>query len=335
MAESGFKLKAFENIFAVTDPNNAKNETIYNLTIDKLLPFKEHPFKLYSGERFSDMVDSIKANGILVPIIVRPTDQFTYEILSGHNRVECAKAAELLNIPAIVKENLSDEEALLIVTETNLIQRSFTDLSHSERALTLSMHYEAIKKQGKRNDLIFEIESMVKGCDLGISETCSPMGNKSKMMTVIGKNYELSKNSVARYLRINKLTPDFKEMLDNGEMPIRAGVDLSYLPEDELHIAYEVLNGGNYTVDMKKAAQLRQLSESKRLTAESVEEIFAGKIICKKQNSAPPVKIKHKSIAKYFSPAQKPKEIEETILKALEFYFSHSKNDNNNKMEVT
>jgi ParB family chromosome partitioning protein len=162
MAESGFKLKSFDSLFAVTDPaRKPKGDPVFNLPLEKLFPYKSHPFKLYEGQRFEDMVDSIRISGVMVPVIVRPVDDFTYEILSGHNRVEASKAAGLETIPSIVRENLNDEEALLIVTETNLLQRSFADMSHSERAVTLSMHHEAIKKQGKRNDLIQEIENMV------------------------------------------------------------------------------------------------------------------------------------------------------------------------------
>jgi ParB family chromosome partitioning protein len=136
-----------------------ENKEIIELELSKLVHFKDHPFKLYKGQRFDDMVDSIKANGIYIPIIVRLINDKTgnYEILSGHNRVEASKAVGLDKIPAIIKENLSDEEAKLIVTETNLIQRSFSDLSHSERAAALSTHHEATKKQGKRTDLINEI----------------------------------------------------------------------------------------------------------------------------------------------------------------------------------
>jgi len=198
MADNGFKLKSFDTIFASTDPNGKqKGEPIYHLHPDKLFPYKNHPFKPYQGQRFDDMLESIRANGVLVPIIARPIDEFTYEILSGHNRVEASKAAGLETIPAIVKEELSDEEALLIVTETNLIQRSFSDLSHSERAVTLSMHYDAIKKQGKRTDMIFEIETMLNASNINEHETCTQIGNKLKSIEKVGNEYGLSKNSIA------------------------------------------------------------------------------------------------------------------------------------------
>ena len=136
---------------------------ITNISIDKLRPFSRHTFKLYEGQRFTDMVGSVKANGIFIPIIVQPIefeDGF-YEILSGHNRTEAAKAAGFTEIPAVIRKHLTRDEAMLIVTESNLIQRSFANLSHSERAAAMSMHHEAIKSQGKRTDLINEIENLL------------------------------------------------------------------------------------------------------------------------------------------------------------------------------
>ena len=140
-----FMLRSIKDInsglFASTDPlTGPKGEPLYHLPLNKLTPYKSHPFKLYTGQRLDDMVESVRANGVLVPIIMRSAEGMMYEILFGHNRVEAARAAGLETIPAIVREDLSDEDALLIVTETNLLQRSFADLTHSERAVTMSMH---------------------------------------------------------------------------------------------------------------------------------------------------------------------------------------------------
>ena len=108
--------------------------------LDNLIPYKDNPFALYEGQRFTDMVESVRANGVIVPIVVRPADDGKYEILSGHNRVKAAKEAGIDSVPALIRTGLTDEEALLIVTETNLLQRSFADLKHSERAVALVVH---------------------------------------------------------------------------------------------------------------------------------------------------------------------------------------------------
>ena len=327
MAEtSSFQLKNIRDInkdmFKSTDPSiRLKGEPINNLALDKLIPYKNHPFKLYTGQRFDDMVESIKANGVLIPIIVRPLDDGNYEILSGHNRVAGAKEAGHETIPAIVREGLTDEESLLIVTETNLIQRSFADLTHSERAVTLAIHHEAIKRQGHRTDLIQEIENMVNASNINDLETSCPLGTKLDSKKSLGDKYDLSSRTVARYLCINKLIAPHKDRLDNGELAIRAAVSLSYLSTEEQQIVDDILDSSHYKLDMKKADALRLASEKKPLEHEDVEQILAG---TKKPKTARPAgfKLKAKIVSRYFRPEQKSDEIEATIVEALILYFA-------------
>ena len=120
------------------------------VVIDTLTPFKGHPFHLYEGERLDDMVSSIKANGVLVPIIVRRLG-IKLEILAGHNRINAAKLAGLTEIPAIIFDNISDDDAMVYVVETNLIQRSFSEMKHSEKAAVIALHHSKMFSQGKRN----------------------------------------------------------------------------------------------------------------------------------------------------------------------------------------
>ena len=323
MAEtSSFQLKDMRDMFKSTDPTTKhKGEPMNNLALDKLVPFKNHPFKLYTGQRFDDMVESIKANGVLIPIIVRPLDDGNYEILSGHNRVAGAKEAGHETIPVIIREGLTDEEALLIVTETNLIQRSFADLTHSERAVTLAMHHEAIKKQGRRTDLIQEIENMVKASNINASETSGALRHKSDSREEIGSQYGLSSRVVAYYLRVNKLIVPHKERLDKGEIAVRSAVTLSYLSDEEQRIVDDILDSSHYKLDMKKADALRLVSEKKPLEHEDVEQILAG---TKKPKSSRPAAFKLKSqiVSRYFRPEQKSDEIEATIVEALVLYFA-------------
>lgn len=123
------------------------------LDINGIRPFHDHPFHLYEGERLDDMVESIKEHGILNPVIVRKM-HYGYEMLSGHNRQNAGKLAGLTQIPAIVKENLSDADAYVYVIETNLMQRSFTDLSISEKAAVLAERYDKVLYQRKRDEIM-------------------------------------------------------------------------------------------------------------------------------------------------------------------------------------
>ena len=350
MSNGSFELKrkfsGYGDMFKPTDPDIIASKAISGgvsaLRLDALRPYKDHPFKAYEGQRFDDMVQSIRDNGVIMPIIVRPivtagesggenavADDAgaSYEILSGHNRAAAAKAAGLETIPAIVREGLTNEEALLIVTETNLIQRSFSDMSHSERAVTLAMHHEAVKKQGKRTDLIAEIENMLNASDNGDSETFSPMGKKLNNVVSLGQEYGLAKNTVARYLRVNKLIDPFKKRLDNGELAIRTAVALSYLSEVEQFLVDDFLVISPLKVDMKKAEALKTISERGTLDAATVERILTG-VQTPKPTRPAAFKLKHKIVSRYFSPAQKPQEIEDTIMKALDYYFAHVKADN-------
>jgi ParB family chromosome partitioning protein len=146
------KAEITKNVMSILldeEPNHG--DTPQFLYTDDLVPYSDHPFKLYAGERLNDMVRSITENGVIVPVIVRPIDKSEkkYEILSGHNRVNAAKLAGLERVPVHIKKKLTDKEAALIVTETNLVQRSFADLSHSERAVALKHHLEAVKEESK------------------------------------------------------------------------------------------------------------------------------------------------------------------------------------------
>lgn len=330
----GFKKpEKVAHLFTVTDPESINLHEVKNIQINKLVPFKNHPFKLYEGKRFDDMCESIKENGVLVPIIVRllEDDSDIYEILSGHNRMKAAKAIGLEFIPAIIRDGLTDEEAMLIVTETNLIQRSFSDLSHSERAITLSSHHEAIKSQGKRTDRIKEIENLLKNhlniSENGDNQTFSQVGKKLNNVVKLGEDYGLSKNSIARYLRINKLIDALKIRLDNGEFGIVPAVEISYLSKEEQTTLNNILDENKYKVDIKKAEMLRDFSKNKKLTSDKTEKILSENL-SKKQKSKSPAsfKIKYNLYIKYFKENMKQDEVESIIDKALEKYFKDENN---------
>ena len=149
--------------FLLEDTSVLEQGDIQDIEIDLLKAYHDHPFTLYTGKRLEDMVDSIRENGILNPIIVLKKEDGAYEILSGHNRVNAAKLADLKTVQCIVKEHLSEEEAYTYVIETNLMQRSFSDLLPTEKALVLKVRYEKIASQGKRNDLQKEINNLDRG----------------------------------------------------------------------------------------------------------------------------------------------------------------------------
>lgn len=322
--ETKGKVRSFADIFGEDIAPEPKAKTgITEIEISKLVPYSNHPFRLYEGERLNDMVTSIKELGVILPIVIRPKDEEVYEILSGHNRVNAAKIAGLEKVPAVIKEGLSDEEANLIVTETNLLQRSFSDLSYSERAVALNTHYKAIKQQGKRNDLINEIEILSKPHSFSDYDSCSQVGNKSKSITKVGDQYNLSKNTVARYLRLNELIPELLARVDNEEIAFIPAVALSFIRKSEQQDTERIILNNNFKVDMVKADILRSNSEAGSLTSDRIYAILSGELGKKKKSNKPvSIKIKPKVISRFFTQEQKPTEIEEVIEKALELYFN-------------
>jgi ParB family chromosome partitioning protein len=320
------KVETFASIFGedYNEVSSDKSDGTTSLKMDDLVPFKNHPFKLYEGQRLSDMVESIKHHGVIVPIVVRKIND-KFEILSGHNRVNAAKLAGLTEVPSIVKEGLTEEEATLIVTETNLMQRSFTDLAHSERATVIATRHNAMKNQGVRNDLLEEIEKLSQAPDLAKDETCGPMDHKLKTRDKLGEEYGLSPRSITRYIRLNHLNGELKNLVDEGKIAMRAGVDLSYLNKDTQEMVEAIISENTFKVDMKKASMIRAFDKSGKLNWDTAKAIISGEIN-KKEAKAKPFKLQPTIILKYFNSNEDKKAIEKTIEKALEFYFSQMKN---------
>lgn len=293
--------------------------------------FPNHRFKLYEGQQLDDMVDSIRQFGILLPIILWYTENGRYIILSGHNRKNAAQLAGFTKGPVIIKENLTYEDAVLIVTETNLRQRSFSDMSHSERAYCLAQHYEAMKCQGKRNDLLAEIEMLLNPHDTSENKTLAEPQTRFRTDAKLGQDYGLSRDKVAKYIRISNLIEPLIFRVDSGEIAFLAAYDLSFVEDEaqQQRIA-DLMESENYKVDTKKAELFHSYYKAGKLTDTAIVQILSGEKTRKpKSNKPQPVKIKPAVISKYFTAQQTQKEIEEVIDKALALYFE------NQEMEVT
>lgn len=237
------------------------------IPIDKIKPFRNHPFRLYEGERLMDMVESVKAHGVLMPMIVLETDD-EYEMLAGHNRMNASKLAGLDTVPAIVKKDLSEEEAYVYVIETNVIQRSFAELLPSEKAAVLKDRYEKVICQGKRKDILEEISRLT-----GKSLTCGQNVHKSKSRDAIGEEYGMVGRNIGRYLRLNFLTDDLKALVDDGKLNLTSAIEFSYLEEEEQKLLQDFFHQYKSKVPLPVAKQIRK--ESGSLTTERLQELFA------------------------------------------------------------
>lgn len=321
MAE--FKLPSGWNLPGM-DLTPQKVQKIESIPAAELHHYENHVFQLYEDERKSDMIESIKENGILTPLIVREKGD-GYEILAGHNRFECGKAAGITEFPCIIK-NVDDEEAELIVTVTNLHQRSLSDMSHSQKAKAIKTYYNAVKSQGKRNDLLNEmkilIETAEKADEINENSTSRQVGEKLNGAQKAVDEYGLSARTISRYLRISELNEDFLELLDDGKLSTGAAVDLSYLSPDEQNLVYRYITDNDFKIDMKKAKEIRSLSKSKKLNEFSLPSVWTKKQKEKKKQGAT-VKLKREELSEFFTEADTDKDIMEVIKTALRFYFEN------------
>ena len=280
------------------------------LPIDAIIPFHEHPFKLYEGERLNDMVESIREHGILTPVIVQKMAS-KYEMLAGHNRQNAAKLAGLTEVPAIVKEGLSDEEAWVYVVETNVIQRSFNDLSVSERIAVLSTRYDKVCGTKKREEIMEELH-LLNG-DGG-----HHVHRQAKSRELIGQEYGMTGRNIARYVRCNHLIPAFKDMLDDGSLTIIAGVELSFLSKEEQALVLGVMEQNCIKLKKDKADKLRAAAGS--ITKEIVQEVFGLDKPVFENKRPVSVKLPAKVYSKYFSNVA-AKDVQGILEEALEQYF--------------
>lgn len=293
---------------------------IVSIPVEEIHPFHDHPFRLYEGDRLEDMVQSIREYGVLNPVIVRKAAR-GYEMLAGHNRTNAAKIAGLTEVPAIVKTDLPDEDAYVYVIETNLLQRSFAELLPSEKAAVLVARYEKISSQGKRNDIRQEIEALEETCGHDVHKsrkrTCGHDVHKSqKSRDGLGEEYGMTGRNIARYMRLDRLIPEFKDAVDKGTLAMVAAVDLSYLNVKMQKLIQQVAEAEGKKLKPKQAVELRKMG--KEITKERVESVLAGKEQKKAQSIS--VKLSVELYEKYFAQMD-ARAVQEIMEKALEGYF--------------
>ncbi len=320
------------DLLGIDEEENGKNETdnkgTTEINISDLVPFKNHPFKLYEGSRLEEMIESIKEYGIITPLIVRPSEDNKYEILSGHNRANAGKFAGLEKVPVVIREGLTDEEAMLIVTETNLIQRSFSELSHSEKARILTERHEAEKRWGKNSNKINEIEMMSNLDELHENMDFRQLGETHRSDEKLAEEYNTSPRNISRYLRIDKLNEGLKEKLDNGDIPFVSGIDLSYLNEDNQNTLNDLLDEYNYKMDLKKSAEIKKLNKARNLNYNKMNDILSGEYF-KKPKAKKNLKLSAsfgKKIAERFEDKNMGmKEIEDILLRLIDEYINRER----------
>ncbi|MEH2956548.1 ParB N-terminal domain-containing protein [Candidatus Merdisoma sp. JLR.KK006] len=316
MKANGTKRKIFNDavdLLSGAEEVSAPENGIRMLPIDSIRLFRKHPFRLYEGERLDDMVESIREHGILNPVIVWKVGD-NYEMLAGHNRQMAGKLAGLTEIPAIVKTDLTEEEAYVYVIETNVIQRGFAELLPSEKAAVLAERYEKVSNQGKRNDILEEI-ARLNGSDM--PETCGHDVHKLKSRDAIGEEYGMTGRNIARYMRVQQLEEPLRERLDDGTLPLVAAVDLSYLSDKEQKTVSGLAEQGKIKLDVKTAKCIRDMAGN--VTEKKVlETLNSGK--GKKSVAGKSIRLSVDVYEKYFS-GVKSAEVAGIVEEALAAWF--------------
>lgn len=289
---------------------DAPESGVQMIAVDKIEPFHEHPFKLYQGERLDDMVESVKEHGILTPIIVRKTTS-GYEMLAGHNRQNAARIAGIKEVPAIVKGELTDEEAWVYVVETNVIQRSFNDLTVTERIAVLATRYDKVCGTKKREEIMEELHRL--NGDGG-----HHVHQQAKSRELIGQEYGMTGRNIARYVRCNQLIPAFKEMLDDGSLTMVVGVELSFLAPEEQSLVCRVMEKN--CIKLKKDAAGRLRAAAGSITEETVQNILGLNKPVSEVRKPVSVKLPAKVYHRYFSDVA-AKDVQDILEAALDLYF--------------
>lgn len=284
--------KSVEELLGVVNEEAAMDIEIY-----KISGFKGHPFKVIDDEKMQELVESIKVNGVLSPVLIRPTGMDTYEMISGHRRLHAAELAGLTAIPSIIRE-MTDDEAVIAMVDAN-IQRE--ELLPSEKGYAFKMKLEAIKHQGERADL-----------------TCAQNGHKydgMKSRDVVAESAGVSKNQVSRYIRLTELIPDLLEYVDLKRIPVTSGVEISYLDKEIQKWLFEYIRD-NGLVKPKQIALLREACKTGIMTE--------GKLIAILNDSqpgrTPSTKnlISEKKLRKYFPADYTEEDMRSVIVELLE-----------------
>ena len=231
------KLASIDELLGVVN-----EESAMEIEISKIHPFKNHPFKVLDDEKMQDLVESVKINGVLTPVLLRMDENEEYEMVSGHRRMHAAQLAGLTTIPAIVRE-LSDDDAIVAMVDAN-IQRE--ELLPSEKAFAYKMKLEAMKRQGVRTDL-----------------TCVQNEHKSgkKSRELLGEQVGISSVQVTRYIRLTELIPELLDLVDNKKLQFTVAVDISYIDKEIQEWIYEYISDTGFIKPKQIVALRNQLND--------------------------------------------------------------------------
>ena len=294
--EINMKLPELDDLFSTQEQRDeASRESVRNILLSEISDFPDHPFKVKMDESMSDLVDSIREYGVLVPALVRPKEDGSYEMVAGHRRKFASGLAELEEIPCIIRD-LTDDEATLIMVDSNLQREKILP---SEKAFAYKMKLEAMNRQGKRTDL-----------------TSTPMVPKLRSNEELAKHTGESRETIRRFIRLTELIPAILDMVDENKIAMRPAVELSYLSKTEQEILLDTMQLEDCTPSHAQAIKMRKFSAEGRLNDDVILSILSEE----KGNQKEQFRMPKERISKYFTPGTSAKQMEDTIVKALDMY---------------
>ena len=267
-------------------------EASEEIEISKIQGFENHPFKVLDDDKMAELVESIRLNGVLSPVLVRSTDEGGYEMISGHRRMHAAKLAGLVTIPAFVRD-MTDDEATIAMVDAN-IQRE--EILPSERAWSLKMKMDAMKRQGKRPSLT--------------SDQNGPKLTSWK----IGEEVGISGTQVKRYIRLTELIPELLELVDNKRLQFMCAVEISYFDKQIQKWLCEYIHE-NGVIKPEQIARLKESVHQMSISQMDMICILNGEINTKVSKK---VTIPEKKLMKFFPPHYTEKQMEDVIYRLLE-----------------
>ncbi len=281
------KLPKLDDFFTTQEERDFNNaEKVEEIEINRISEFPNHPFKVNDDDKMREMVNSVKEYGVIIPVIVRPKNDGTYEMISGHRRKRACELAGIKKIRCIVK-NLSDDEATILMVDSN-IQRE--EILPSEKAYAYKMKLEAMKHQGKN----VEFEE---------NETYAPVVPKLTSRERLGEEVGESRENIRRYIRLTKLIPELLDEVDSKRIAFRPAVELSYLEEDYQYVILNKLDYDEVSPSLSQAITLKKMQQEGTISEEKIEELLDKE----KPNQKEFIKIHNERIDKYI-----PTKIKET-----------------------
>lgn len=294
-------LTSLDSLFTTQEQRDAaKRAMVLDLPLDQIGDFPNHPFKVRQDEAMMEMMESVQLHGVLVPGLVRQLADGSYQMVSGHRRKLASRLAGLDTLPCIVRD-LTDDEAIIVMVDSNLQREKVLP---SEKAFAYKMKLEAMRRQGKRTDL-----------------TSTPVVEKLKgkdalSSAIIGKAAGDSYEQVRRYIRLTYLLPEILAMVDDSKIAFRPAVELSYLAEKEQRILYDAMGHADCTPSLAQAIKMKSFSREGKLSEAVIRSIMAEE----KPNQKEQFRIPKERISKYFKPGTPARTMEDTIIKALDYY---------------